>query len=200
MSVYRPLTIGLLLVSLAGCANTLEPDALFVPLDMLEADAAPLPAADAAQAEAAALQIMSNVITAELLVGGQVGSRLLNAGEAASATAPAEVAVVTDGDPAAVEPVTVPVRAVVGQREALERALLLERWVETRFESIALTRDDVRRGQRMLADLGFDPGPIDGVAGPRTRAAIENFQAAQNIAVTGGMTRSLLDLLAILQG
>ncbi len=40
---------------------------------------------------------------------------------------------------------------------------------------------DVRRVQTRLAALGFDPGPIDGVRGPRTDAAIVAFKRAMGL-------------------
>lgn len=39
--------------------------------------------------------------------------------------------------------------------------------------------------QTRLKALDYDPGPIDGAMGPRTRAAIKQFQADQNITVDG---------------
>jgi hypothetical protein len=115
--------------------------------------------------------IMSAVIAGDLLVGGQLATGL--------------------DEPAAAE------AGETRQRQA-RQAMLVERWMSTRGEPVALTRDDVRRGQRLLADLGFDPGPIDGIMGPRTSAAIENFQAAQNVEVTGRMSRALIDFMALL--
>src|SRR5213082_2055274 len=45
--------------------------------------------------------------------------------------------------------------------------------------------DDVRQAQTALKDKGHDPGPIDGIHGPRTSAALRNYQKSENIKVTG---------------
>jgi peptidoglycan hydrolase-like protein with peptidoglycan-binding domain len=39
--------------------------------------------------------------------------------------------------------------------------------------------------QRRLRALGFDPGPLDGVRGRLTTAAVRGFQAAQGLAADG---------------
>lgn len=44
---------------------------------------------------------------------------------------------------------------------------------------------NVRDIQTRLKAAGFDPGPIDGVMGPRTRAAIRAFQQAKGLTVDG---------------
>lgn len=44
---------------------------------------------------------------------------------------------------------------------------------------------DVAELQRALRDLGYDPGPIDGYFGPRTRSAVLAFQRAAGLAVDG---------------
>jgi peptidoglycan hydrolase-like protein with peptidoglycan-binding domain len=46
---------------------------------------------------------------------------------------------------------------------------------------------DVRSAQQALRDRGFDPGPIDGVMGPRTTAAVKEFQQKENLTVTGSL-------------
>lgn len=43
----------------------------------------------------------------------------------------------------------------------------------------------VREAQRALRDLGYEPGPVDGVVGPRTREALAKYQRSEKIAVTG---------------
>jgi len=55
--------------------------------------------------------------------------------------------------------------------------------------------EDVRRMQRRLQAHGFDPGPADGVFGPRTDSAVRAFQRARGLAVdgiVGPLTRAAL--------
>ena len=44
---------------------------------------------------------------------------------------------------------------------------------------------DTRAAQEALKTQGFDPGPVDGRLGPRTRAAISEYQRRENLPVTG---------------
>jgi hypothetical protein len=46
-------------------------------------------------------------------------------------------------------------------------------------------RDGLAGIQARLSNLGFAPGPVDGVPGPQTLAAIRSFQALQGLPVTG---------------
>lgn len=45
--------------------------------------------------------------------------------------------------------------------------------------------DGIRQVQLKLQKKGFDPGPADGLMGPKTRQAIREFQASQGLAITG---------------
>lgn len=56
----------------------------------------------------------------------------------------------------------------------------------------APSRALVRAVQEGLAALGYAPGPIDGVAGPKTRAAIGDFQTAAGLAPDGAASPALL--------
>jgi len=55
----------------------------------------------------------------------------------------------------------------------------------------------VREAQTSLKQEGFDPGPVDGVAGPRTLTALASYQRAQGLRPTGRLdeeTRVRLDV------
>jgi hyperosmotically inducible periplasmic protein len=39
--------------------------------------------------------------------------------------------------------------------------------------------------QQALKDKGFDPGPIDGVMGPRTASALKEYQKSENLTMSG---------------
>ena len=62
--------------------------------------------------------------------------------------------------------------------------------------SVALLRDV----QSALADRGFDPGPVDGAMGPRTRAAIAAFRRDQGLPENGALDAALLRRLDLKQG
>jgi peptidoglycan hydrolase-like protein with peptidoglycan-binding domain len=42
-----------------------------------------------------------------------------------------------------------------------------------------------REAQRLLTDLGYDPGTADGKTGTQTRRAIESFQRSDDLTVDG---------------
>jgi hypothetical protein len=60
-----------------------------------------------------------------------------------------------------------------------------------------MDREQVKRIQEALKDKGYDPGEIDGAMGPRTSAALREFQQAEGLRVTGRLdsdTRSKLGI------
>jgi peptidoglycan hydrolase-like protein with peptidoglycan-binding domain len=53
----------------------------------------------------------------------------------------------------------------------------------------------VRKAQRVLIDLGYNSGPIDGIWGPKTKSAVRQFQSDNELPATGMLdmkTRSKL--------
>ena len=61
--------------------------------------------------------------------------------------------------------------------------------------AMAETRERVRRAQTALAARGYDVGPVDGIIGPRTGAAIRAFQSDQGLAPDGRVTAGLVERL-----
>ena len=58
-----------------------------------------------------------------------------------------------------------------------------------------LDRADRRRIQERLLSAGFDPGVADGLFGPRTRAAIQQWQAYRRAPATGYLNRAEVEAL-----
>ena len=54
---------------------------------------------------------------------------------------------------------------------------------------------DPRQVQQRLTDLGYDPGPIDGKPGRKTRQAIRAFQRDESLSVDGKLTVGLMAAL-----
>ena len=192
------------LLALAACANP-QSGQYFLPLDVIEPGAGPIELAEGFDDAPAA--IMSAVITGDLLVGGQAASRMVRASTIAPAAGPqaessSEPVVVTDAE-AALEAQRQAAfeRMTTEQRQArlrqAEQDLLLEQWMRTRVAPVQLSRADIRRAQELLAQLGFDPGPIDGLIGPRTREAVQGFEEARGLPASGDVTPALIDRLAL---
>lgn len=51
--------------------------------------------------------------------------------------------------------------------------------------------NSVSEAQSALSKLGYDPGPVDGIMGPKTRGAIEEYQFDKGLSVDGRLTASL---------
>jgi hypothetical protein len=65
-----------------------------------------------------------------------------------------------------------------------------------RFEAVTTVPSrSVREAQRLLHRLGYRPGPMDGVPGPATAAAVRAFQRDARFAADGRITPALLTAL-----
>lgn len=61
----------------------------------------------------------------------------------------------------------------------------------------AQSSQTVREAQQALKDKGYDPGPVDGVDGPRTRAAVRDYQKKENLTADGRLGPQTLDSLGV---
>ncbi len=60
--------------------------------------------------------------------------------------------------------------------------------------------NSVREAQRVLRQLGYYQGSVDGLAGPQTQSAIYQFQRDSNLATTGRLDNSTLASLGLVGG
>jgi osmotically-inducible protein OsmY len=56
---------------------------------------------------------------------------------------------------------------------------------------------DVRAAQQKLKNKGYDPGPIDGIWGPRTAAAVGEYQRKEKVTVTSRLDTETLGKLEV---
>jgi SH3 domain-containing YSC84-like protein 1 len=64
-------------------------------------------------------------------------------------------------------------------------------------QNVSASKEKVRKVQTALKDRGLNPGPIDGVMGSKTMAAIREFQSQQGMAATGRLDQSTMAALQI---
>jgi len=57
--------------------------------------------------------------------------------------------------------------------------------------------EQVRAAQQALKDKGHDPGTVDGVMGPKTQAALKDFQKSQGIQETGRLDAETMSKLGV---
>lgn len=67
--------------------------------------------------------------------------------------------------------------------------------VPSDLEPPPLHQNEVREVQSRLRSFGFNPGPIDGVAGTMTQMAVTGYQQSRDLQQTGLLDRELLEQL-----
>ncbi len=55
----------------------------------------------------------------------------------------------------------------------------------------------IRRAQEALKSEGHDPGPVDGVMGPKTQEALRQYQKDQNLRQTGRLDQETMSKLGV---
>lgn len=69
--------------------------------------------------------------------------------------------------------------------------------IDDATDVVPATPDIIRDVQQGLRDAGFDPGPVDGMSGSKTVAAIIDFQKQNNLEAGGKLTKETLRALGV---
>jgi peptidoglycan hydrolase-like protein with peptidoglycan-binding domain len=64
-------------------------------------------------------------------------------------------------------------------------------------QGMSASSSKVRRAQEALKSEGHDPGPIDGVMGPRTQQALRQYQREENLKETGRLDQDTMSKLGV---
>jgi len=56
---------------------------------------------------------------------------------------------------------------------------------------------NIKEVQQALKDKGYDPGPVDGVMGSKTKDALKSFQSASNLSATGTLNSETAQKLGV---
>ena len=62
---------------------------------------------------------------------------------------------------------------------------------------MAANTGQVKAAQQALKDQGLDPGPIDGKMGPKTKAALRDYQQKQGLKATGRLDTETASKLGV---
>ncbi len=65
------------------------------------------------------------------------------------------------------------------------------------FDPVVDEDQNILRAQELLVRLGYDPGPVDGVAGQATESALRAFQADMGMEQTGEVSDTVLSRLRV---
>jgi peptidoglycan hydrolase-like protein with peptidoglycan-binding domain len=62
---------------------------------------------------------------------------------------------------------------------------------------MAANREQVKAAQQALKDKGHDPGAVDGMMGPKTQAALRDFQGKEGLKTTGRLDTDTMSKLGV---
>src|SRR6185503_3365693 len=67
----------------------------------------------------------------------------------------------------------------------------------SRASTTRMSKDKVKAVQAALKNKGMDPGPEDGVLGPKTQQALREFQKSNNLSATGRLDDKTVSALGV---
>jgi hypothetical protein len=159
---------------------------------ILQPETSPLP--DRARLGRILLKI---AVMAALFLGGYLTGRLATLASAPTADVNANQALAAPSAPEPVAPLVlaqpVTVLPETSSAPALVSEMTASKLVSTPIGNTRpLSSDEVLETQAWLKAFGFDPGPLDGLPGPQTAAAVKRYRTARQMEETDVLDRSIL--------
>lgn len=77
-------------------------------------------------------------------------------------------------------------------QQSPQQSQAMEQQMQMGGEQHAQDPEVIRQVQKSLNDQGYDAGPVDGKWGPKTQAAVKNFQQAKGLDATGSLNEETL--------
>jgi allophanate hydrolase subunit 1 len=97
-------------------------------------------------------------------------------------------------EPATIKTTTIPQKYTTIQKRVLVSDAELK-WQRVMCKS-SMNRENIKNIQKALKEAGFNPGPIDGIMGWRTKSALSKFQKANSLSA-GELTQKTLEALGV---
>jgi hypothetical protein len=145
--------------------------------------------------------LLKTAVMAGLFLGGYLAGRFTIFDDAATSNANARQALVEPPAPEPESPLVWASQVSVVQSQNQQAVLAPPPVSEVTApkpsgKPVADTRplnsDEVMETQAWLKAFGFDPGPLDGMPGPKTTDAVKRYRTARQMEETGALDRSVL--------
>jgi hypothetical protein len=141
-------------------------------------------------------RVVADVVPPTPDVPPPTAQEIVNSGLKTTSTTPAAPAVVTPTNASVSTPTTATTTAAIAAPVASAPTVPPTKPTpQSAPSSPPLPWADIREAQGRLKSLGFDPGPIDGSAGPQTTAAVTKFEQAHGLPQTGVIDKDVLAAL-----
>lgn len=81
---------------------------------------------------------------------------------------------------------------------AADERVMTREWQQEQEQRQQVRYNLVKAVQRALTDAGYNPGPVDGIEGSKTSAALEDYQRDKQLTVDGVIGTETLESLGLM--
>ena len=140
-------------------------------------------------------RVIADVVPPTPDVPPPTAQEIVNSGIKTASTTPSPPAAVTPTNAPVITATTATKPATAAPSAAMPSVSPTIPATQAAPPSPPLPWSDIREAQGRLKSLGYDPGPVDGSAGPLTTAAVTKFAQAHGLPQTGVIDKDVLAAL-----